>query len=387
MPHKFNQDDKFGQLRRQAEILIRQQPEKNAPAPTDILSLIHELRIHQAELEIQNEELQSAQREISELQSKFENLYEHAPCGYLSLDAQGFISEINSTAARLFNTTKAILMHSTLSRFIEKGWEHTFLAARQRAVESGEKQSIELPLARKEEIPLWVQAEIEAHQELNGGKLQWRMILVDISARKGAEISLEEKEVMLKEIHHRVKNNMQVISSLISLQSDELPEGAARDVFQNIHHRVRSMALVHEKLYQSVDLARILFDDYIRSLVGYLLQAHQPTTAIRLELDLEPVQLPVNTALPCGLILNELVCNALKHAFDGGEGLLRISLHSDSLERACLSVSDNGKGMPQDLNWEETDTLGLRLVRMLAGQIHAEVQICSENGTTFTLKF
>ncbi|MBM9605105.1 sensor histidine kinase [Desulfopila inferna] len=387
MPHRSGQNDKFDQLRRQAEILIRGQPEKTTPAVPDILSLIHELRLYQAELEIQNEELQSAQQEISELQIKFENLYEYAPCGYLTLDAQGFISEINSTGTRLLNTKKSILTHSTFSRFIEKGWEHAFLAARQRAVMSREKQSTELPLARKEEIPLWVQAEIEAHQKPGGEELQWRIILIDISARKAAEISLEEKEVMLKEIHHRVKNNMQVISSLISLQSDELPEGAAREVFQNIHHRVRSMALVHEKLYQSDDLARIQFDDYVRSLVSYLLQAHQTTTKIRLELDLEPVQLPVNTALPCGLILNELVCNALEHAFNGGEGLVRISLHPDSLERARLSVSDNGKGMPQELNWKETDTLGLRLVRMLAGQIHAEVHICSENGTTFTIKF
>ena len=130
--------------------------------------------------------------------------------------------------------------------------------------------------------------------------------------------SLAEKEVLLKEIHHRVKNNMQVISSLVALQAERSPDAAMRAVLKDVTHRVRSMALVHEKLYQSADMAQIEFAEYARSLLGYLWRAYGTTASgVRLTLDLQPVPLSVNAAVPCGLILNELVGNALKHAFRG----------------------------------------------------------------------
>ena len=136
--------------------------------------------------------------------------------------------------------------------------------------------------------------------------------------RKPLKASLAEKEVLLKEIHHRVKNNMQVISSLVALQADRLPDAAMRAVLQDVTHRVRSMALVHEKLYQSADMARVEFAEYAQSLLNYLWRAHgTAASGVRLALDLEPVPLSVNAAVPCGLILNELVSNALKHAFRG----------------------------------------------------------------------
>ena len=144
----------------------------------------------------------------------------------------------------------------------------------------------------------------------------------DITERKQAEerirASLAEKEVLLKEIHHRVKNNMQVISSLVALQAERLPDAAMRAVLQDVTHRVRSMALVHEKLYQSADMARVEFAEYAQSLLNYLWRAHgTAASGVRLALDLEPVPLSVNAAVPCGLILNELASNALKHAFRG----------------------------------------------------------------------
>ncbi len=181
--------------------------------------------------------------------------------------------------------------------------------------------------------------------------------VADISERKRAEeqikASLTEKEVMLKEIHHRVKNNLQVISSLVSLQADGSRDETVREVLQDVTYRVRSMALVHEKLYQSADLAHIDFAEYARSLLGYLWRAHGPTAAaIRLTLDLEPVLLPVDTAVPCGLILNELAVNALKHAFRGSaEGSERIAAQRSGA--VTLSVADNGVGLPAGLDWRK----------------------------------
>jgi len=201
--------------------------------------------------------------------------------------------------------------------------------------------------------------------------------------------SLAEKEVLLKEIHHRVKNNMQVISSLVALQSERAPEGIMRDVLTDVMHRVRSMALVHEKLYQSTDLARIEFGEYARSLLSYLWRAHADTaTGVRLALDLEPVPLSVNVAVPCGLILNELVSNALKHAFRGRDcGQIAVSLRRDADGGVRLRVRDDGVGLPAAMQWEQADSLGLHLVRMLAGQLRATVNVQSDGGTAFTIRF
>ena len=201
--------------------------------------------------------------------------------------------------------------------------------------------------------------------------------------------SLAEKEVLLKEIHHRVKNNMQVISSLLDLQADEVEEAAMRDIFKDVVYRVRSMAMVHEKLYQSTDLARVEFADYAQSLLGYLWRAQAAAASgVRLSLDLKPVFLPVNAAVPCGLILNELFSNALKHAFNGrNRGKVTVSLDGDRQGRVRLCVGDNGIGLPPELDWKNARSLGLRLVHMLAGQLQAAVQVANDKGTEFRITF
>jgi PAS domain S-box-containing protein len=200
--------------------------------------------------------------------------------------------------------------------------------------------------------------------------------------------SLCEKEVMLKEIHHRVKNNMQVISSLVALQADRAPEPAMRAVLADVTHRVRSMALVHEKLYHSTDLAQIDFAEYARSLLSYLWRAHpQAASRVRLNLELQPVPLSVNAAVPCGLILNELASNALTHAFPSGDGEVTVSLQGLADGRVCLRVRDNGVGLPPALDWRQANSLGLHLVQMLSGQLQAVVDVTRTGGTEFTVTF
>lgn len=201
--------------------------------------------------------------------------------------------------------------------------------------------------------------------------------------------SLGEKEVLLKEIHHRVKNNMQVISSLVSLQSNELGDESARAALYDVSHRVRSMALVHEKLYQSEDLARVDFADYAESLLEYLWHAHGSRAArIRLRTELEPTYVSVEAALPSGLILNELVGNALKHAFpERREGEVAVSLCAGDGGPIWLEVRDDGTGLPPGLDWREADSLGLRLVRMLATQLRASVEVSRNGGTAFAITF
>jgi two-component sensor histidine kinase len=187
-----------------------------------------------------------------------------------------------------------------------------------------------------------------------------------------------------------VKNNMQVISSLVSLQADQFQDPGMRDVLRDVTHRVRAMALVHEKLYQSFDLARIEFEEYIKSLLHYLWRAHGSVAAsIGLTFDLKPVFLPVEIAVPCGLILNELAGNALKHAFPGSSGgEVTVELQHDAATGAvCLRVRDNGVGLPTGLDWRQSRSLGLHLVQILAGQLRGTVATGTGPGADFSVTF
>ena len=183
--------------------------------------------------------------------------------------------------------------------------------------------------------------------------------------------SLHEKDTLLREVHHRVKNNLQIVSSLIDLQAARQKSRDVQALFRDARDRVRSMALVHEKLYQSEDLAQTELGTYTKNLMKELFQAHgEVSSKIRLNMQLEPVRLPVDRAIPCGLILNELATNSLKHAFIGRqEGLIEICLTSIGNRSVRLVFQDDGKGFPSGFNWHATESLGLRLVRMLSEQL------------------
>jgi two-component sensor histidine kinase len=201
--------------------------------------------------------------------------------------------------------------------------------------------------------------------------------------------SLWEKEVLLKEIHHRVKNNLQIISSLLSLQAHRVEDSQALEIFQESQDRIRSMALIHEKLYQAHDLARINFGEYIHSLSAYLSQAYSASTrAIALQIQADSISLAVDTAIPCGLMLNELISNALKHAFPhDGPGQVRIELGTGPNHHYTLKVSDNGVGMPPDLDLSTTDSFGLQLVNALVNQLGGAIELDKGKGTEFKITF
>jgi two-component sensor histidine kinase len=227
-----------------------------------------------------------------------------------------------------------------------------------------------------------------------GEIISWAGINLDITELKQAEeqikASLAEKEVMLREIHHRVKNNLQVISSLVSLQSDSLADERMRAVFADVRDRVRAMALVHEKLYQTGDLALLNFADYAAGLLQHLWRSHGALAGkVRLNLAVTPVALPIEAAVPFGLILNELAGNALKHAFpDNSGGEVTVGLEHDPATGAVgLRVSDNGVGLPADLDWRQSSSLGLRLVKMLAGQLRGTVETGTGPGAEFRVTF
>ena len=205
--------------------------------------------------------------------------------------------------------------------------------------------------------------------------------------------SLDEKEVLLREIHHRVKNNMQVISSLISMQSQYVDDDEIRRVLDDSRSRVRSMALVHEKLYQTEDFSHIDFADYLRGLTGNVVGAYaHGGRHIELKFELEPLALGIDQAVPCGLITNELISNAVKYAFpDEHDGELRIALRRVEYRGEPgieLVVADDGIGLPSDFDYREAPSLGLRLVTQLTQhQLHGEVELVRDGGTEFRVRF
>ena len=216
----------------------------------------------------------------------------------------------------------------------------------------------------------------------------------DITERKRSEeqirASLEEKELLLKEIHHRVKNNLQVISSLLSLQARQIQDEQAQEMFNNSQDRVMSMALIHEKLYRSDELARVNFTDYLRDLTDNLFQSYQiDSQRIQLQLEVENILLAIDEAIPCGLIINELILNSLKHAFPGGrEGMIYIYLgQREEDDQYQLVVRDDGVGLPADLDLARVDTLGLKLVNILVMQLKGHIDVSSAPGAKFSISF
>jgi two-component sensor histidine kinase/HAMP domain-containing protein len=229
----------------------------------------------------------------------------------------------------------------------------------------------------------------KAHREL---ERRAHELQKELTVRKRVERqikkSLREKEILLKEIHHRVKNNLQIISSLLYFQSKKAANQSSYELFNESQNRIRSMALIHEKLYQSEDFANINFEEYIRSLASHLITSYGVHSHdIRIQIDAENVPVSIEKAIPCGLIINELISNSLKYAFpDQKEGEIQIHLkkHEKDIQ---LIVQDNGIGMSKNIDWETTETLGLRLVHTLVKQLSGSLEVRNETGIEFKIRF
>jgi PAS domain S-box-containing protein len=217
-----------------------------------------------------------------------------------------------------------------------------------------------------------------------------QLVCRDITERTRAEAelraSLEEKEVLLKEVHHRVKNNMQVVSSLLSIQASKIEEEPTRELFRESQHRIRAMALVHEKLYRSGNLASIEFDEYARSVSEELAHSYGRGGAA-CTIDADPFSLGIDQAIPAGLVLNELITNAFKHAFpDGNRGSVDVSIRIRG-EEVELIVRDRGVGLPAPDTLTQARSMGMVLIRSLAGQLGGSIETGEGPGTAITLKF
>jgi two-component sensor histidine kinase len=245
---------------------------------------------------------------------------------------------------------------------------------------------------------------------LNDGEIAWREIFLnpifdehervveiscianDITDKKRVDeqirLSLKEKEVLLKEVHHRVKNNLQVISSILNLQSSYVKDKRVLEILLESQNRIKSMAFVHESLYQTKDFSNISFREYVENISRNLVHSYAATDSPPdLNLDLDDIQLNLDIAIPCGLIINELLTNSLKYAFPQGKtGKIAIVIREKS-GNITINISDNGKGLPKEIDFRNTESLGLQLVVSLVEQINGKIRLDTKKGTKFTIEF
>ncbi len=268
----------------------------------------------------------------------------------------------------------------------------TVINALQLAIKTLEPKRVQHRYRHADGHYIWVETIGNPLSDNKGEFLGAVYITRDITELKKVEnrlkSSLEEKEVLLREIHHRVKNNMQIISSLLNLQSRHVNDEKIVNVLKESRNRVKSMAMVHEELYRSSDLSKIDFSEYIQRLLSGLFSSYGfNQNYIKPEIDVENILLDINTAVPCGLIINELVSNSLKHAFwNKPKGKISIKFHLN-YDKHVLIVADDGTGFPEDIDFKNTKTLGLQLVNTLVRQLSGDINIYRDNGTLFKIVF
>jgi PAS domain S-box-containing protein len=328
-------------------------------------------------------------------EERFRQVVEFAPSAMVMVDASGRICMVNIQAEKMFGYSRAELIGLPLETLVPERFRrsHTGLRATFYANASSRPMGAgrDLYAVRKDgsEIPVEIGLNPVETEE---GTMVLSTIL-DISDRKQKEESIQaalnEKDVLLGEIHHRVKNNLQIVCSLLDLQSARIKDPAAAEMLRDSQNRVRTMALIHRTLYQSNDFARVDFANFLDSLAPTLVSSYgMGPSRVNLTIDAVEVLLPLNAAIPCGLVVNELISNALKHAFpQGRQGEISIRLAIEGDDTVILSVSDDGAGIPDHIDIAQADSLGLQLVSHLTDQLGGELSVHRRAPTRFLLRF
>ncbi|MBW4660174.1 MAG: MEKHLA domain-containing protein [Drouetiella hepatica Uher 2000/2452] len=308
--------------------------------------------------------------------------------------SDGLFVYTNPKFERMFGyeTDELIGQHVAIVNYEDKNTHTTALYEKLAKVILAQGEAIyEIRNVRKDGTSFWCQATATVFEHPNHGAV-FVVVQQDITERKQAEsmvqASLKEKEVLLKEIHHRVKNNLGVVDGLLQMQARRSPHPQVVETLKESQNRIASIALVHEKLYGSKDLANIDFAQYIADLTAHLFDSYNThSSQIKLITQIDDIPLDIDTAIPCGLIINELVSNALKYAFPKAQGEIHVTFRQHEDQLISLTVRDNGIGLPSGFNLKQTKTLGMSLIRGLVKQIQGTLEISGGSGTTVTLRF
>jgi len=335
----------------------------------------------------------SALEAMEENAERFRSLYQNSTIGLYRTTPDGRILLANPTLVRMLGYDS---FEELAPRNLEKdGFEPSYPRAKfiEKIEKEGEVRGVESAWKRRDGTIIYVRESARAIRDASGRTLFYDGTVEDITEKKLAEekllSSLQEKEVLLKEVHHRVKNNLQVIISLLRLQSRYLDDPRLLELLQASQNRIRSMAMIHEQLYASQNFARVDFDEYIKNLITHLYVVYGVSpNRVSFKVQAAKIYLDINRAIPCGMIINELVSNALRHAFpENRQGEIIVSLKQDEIGRFYLLVKDNGVGLPEAVEVEKAATLGLQIVRILVHQLGGSLRVIRSHGTTFSISF
>jgi PAS domain S-box-containing protein len=328
---------------------------------------ITQRKLQQQEIEIKNEELN--------------NLIERISDTFIALDKNWNLTYANRSALRILNTDRSIIGKNFWSAF--PGYKELLYPKFLQCFINQEPMSFEF---EGQATPRWYK--ITVHPSPEGLSIYGVDITLSRAYEEQLMNSLKQKETLLKEVHHRIKNNLQVIISILNLQSYYIKDPAALEIFRQSQNRIRSMALIHEKLYKTENLSSINLENYISDIVKYLFSTYSSKDdQIKVEFLMEQIELDSNNAISVGLIVNELVSNCLKYAFPGKtKGTITISASING-ELLFFEVSDNGIGFPDNVNYKDTNSLGLQLVNTLVDQLYGNIKMINSSGTSFRISF
>jgi PAS domain S-box-containing protein len=330
------------------------------------------------------------EKSLKDSESKFRNLVETTPDMIWEIDKNGIFTYISPQSSFILGYTPQEIIGKNIFSFIEPGAVGRIKKIFNTHIKTFRKiNTLEVPVYRDStELTLEIRSvRVRDNKDNNEG---FQGTARDITERTKAtnqlRTSIKEKDILLQEIHHRVKNNMQIISSLLNLQITYLNDEEAVNLLKESQNRVRSMAIIHEKLYQTNDFTKINITEYINSLVNGLFYSYSIKNHINSTIDIDDVELNIETAVPVGLILNELISNSLKHGFAKGSGEVCIRLKNID-DKYEMIVRDNGIGFPKDVDFRKTESLGLQLVNNLVNQIDGEIELKLNHGTKFIITF
>jgi PAS domain S-box-containing protein len=341
--------------------------------------------------------LEKQQRQTLEQTAKIESIFnstENLMMWTLNHDYE--ITELNANFVKNMKVTFAedVAQGENIMAILQRHVDHNFYQGQLQAFTNGFKgrpQQFELPLRNENNESVWWQCFLNPVY-LHGKLEELSCLVYDNTERKEIDRkirdSLKEKEVLLQEVHHRVKNNLQVISSILNLQSSYVNDPKTLEILRESQQRIKSMSFIHETIYRTADFSRLEFMDYIKTIASNLIQSYR-TAATRVDFipDMQSVGLNLDQAIPCGLIINELVSNALKYAFKGRKkGTLTVILKEENND-VILAVKDDGVGLPKDFAFEKNNSLGIQLVYALLEQIDATMKVDQSNGTEFFIRF
>jgi PAS domain S-box-containing protein len=346
----------------------------------------------------QNEFVLSSVVDITERKhsaDQFRLALEAAPTGMMMVDSEGHIVLVNAQVEKLFGYSRKELIGEPIEKLVPErfrahhpGFRNNFYHNPQARPMGGGRDLYGL---RKDGSEMPIEIGLNPLRTAQGNFVL--SSIVDITERKRLEGALRqqlrERDVLLQEVHHRVKNNLQVISSLISLQRNSVNSESSHHALDECATRVQAIALIHEQLYQARDFTSVPFSEYTHNLASTVFRtAGVSRDAVKLQLEIEPISVAVDTAIPCGLILSELITNALKHAFPNGRtGTLRVALTSSEDGERALTVADDGIGLPEQFSPRAYQSLGMHLIHSLTDQIRGRFEYARDNGARFTLYF